>query len=110
MCAGRKVLTSTRSLSNASPSFKKEKTHAKRMDNLVWPYVPQSKLLCRSGMGKRAWLLDVGRSNTSHVGCVRDRCRSGHLDRCEEQLSSCYESCKPKRVSPKLCSNSCTTD
>jgi hypothetical protein len=33
-----------------------------------------------------------------------------HLDRCQDQLSACYESCKSKGVSPKLCSNSCTTD
>jgi hypothetical protein len=72
-----KVLMSMRSLCNASPSFKKEKTHAKRTDNLVWPYLPQSILLCCSGMGKTAWLPDMGRSNTSHVGCKRVRCRSG---------------------------------
>lgn len=32
------------------------------------------------------------------------------LDRCQEQLSVCYEDCKSKSVAPKLCSEGCTTD
>jgi hypothetical protein len=32
------------------------------------------------------------------------------LDRCQVQLSACYETCKTQGVAPKICDGKCTTD
>jgi hypothetical protein len=33
-----------------------------------------------------------------------------HLDKCQEQLIGCYETCKANGNAAKACSDSCTTD
>jgi hypothetical protein len=33
-----------------------------------------------------------------------------HLNRCQQQLTSCYEACKASGKVAKACSDSCTTD
>jgi hypothetical protein len=44
-------------------------------------------------MGTQAWSVD-----------------RAHLDRCQTQLTACYETCKSQGVAPKICSDRCTTD
>jgi len=33
-----------------------------------------------------------------------------HLDQCQAQLATCYETCKSQGVAPNSCSDRCTTD
>jgi hypothetical protein len=76
----------------ASPKVRGRFPHASRKQGGI-----ASRILWTAGlglaMGAQAWAAD-----------------RAELDRCQAQLTACYETCKSQGVAPKTCSDRCTTD
>jgi hypothetical protein len=61
----------------------------------------------RSGIASRIpWIAGIGLAMGAQAWAA-DR---AHLDRCQAQLATCYETCKSQGVAAKTCSERCTTD
>jgi hypothetical protein len=83
-----------------------------RSERIIWfGLISRSRYFYAArAWGRRLGCLTWGAAILLTLGVNAFAADRAHLDRCEEQLSACYETCKSKGVSPKLCSNSCTTD